>query len=217
MQMNKTLFEQKICTTLRLKYKLLLLLILLILFLAFLLQSNRFLSEHMPVNTKILVVEGWLPDYALEEAMLIYTEGSYTKIITTGGPIALGSYLKEYKDYAHLAKATLIAMGMKDESVIAVPAPEVMRDRTYHSALALQEWMKQNKFEGEAFNLASLGPHSKRSTILFKKAFSQNRIEIGSIAIVPQEYDPQNWYASSAGVRTTINELIAYLYVLLLK
>ncbi len=217
MKMNKTLFEQKICTTLKLQYKLLLLLILLILFLALLLQSNKFLSEHAPVKTKVLVVEGWLPDYALEEAMLIYAKGGYTKIITTGGPLSRGSYLKEYKDYAHLAKATLVAMGMQEESVIAVPAPDVKRERTYHSALALKEWMKQNRFEGRAFNLASLGPHTKRSTMLFNKAFSQNSIAIGSVSIVPQEYEPQKWYASSAGVRTTINELIAFVYVLLLK
>jgi len=223
MKMNKILFEQRICTVLKLRYKLLLLLMSVMVLLAMLSEANAFLSKQAPLSSKVLVVEGWLPDYALKEAMSIYTQGGYAKLITTGGPISAGSYLKEYKDYAHLAKATLVAMGMKKEALTAVAAPDVKRERTYHSALALQKWMKQNRFETEVFNLASLGPHTRRSMMLFKKAFSQDdtdvneKIMIGSIAIAPQEYDPKKWYASSAGVRTTIGELIAYVYVLLLK
>ena len=217
------LFETKLCKVLKLRYKLSLIAMASVVFFLVLLQTNSFLSKNVPIASKVLVVEGWLPDYALKQAIEIFRREHYKMIITTGGPLGVGSYLKEYKDYANLAKATLLALGMKDEEVFAVSAADVKRDRTYHSALALKEWMSINKSRVEAFNLASLGPHTRRSNLLFKKAFSEkdglleNSIEIGSFAIEPEDYNPQKWYASSAGVRTTINELIAYMYVVLLK
>jgi len=178
--------------------------------------ANAFLSKSAPLQSNVLVVEGWLPDYALLKAVDIYYEEGYTHIITTGGPLPIGSYLKEYKDYAYLAKSSLLKMGMKEEQVIAVNSAEVKRDRTYHSALALKEWMKINMKEVKTLNLASLGPHTRRSHLLYEKAFGES-MEVGAIAIEPKDYDPQRWYSSSAGVRTTINELIGYIYVLLLK
>jgi hypothetical protein len=82
--------------------------------------------------------------------------------------------------------------------------------------LALKRWMKANRVETKRLDLASLGPHSRRSSILFQKAFAEE-YEIGSIALTSEDYDPERWYSSSEGVRTTINELIAYVYVVLLK
>lgn len=223
MKINDILFYSKECKVLKLQYKVLLFIVSLLIVTIALLQTNAFLSKHEPLLSKVLVVEGWLPDYALEKVVQRFKDDQYTKIITTGGPLEVGSYLKEYKDYAHLAKASLLAMGMKKEDVIAVAAPDVKRDRTYRSALALKQWINEKKFDVQTINLASLGPHTRRSTILFKKAFAEesivlkNRVEIGSIAIVPEDYDPKKWYASSKGVRTTINELIGYVYVVLLK
>lgn len=187
-----------------------------LLFFSLLSQVNSFLSKSSPLSSKVLVVEGWLPDYALVEAAKIYKEDKYTKMITTGGPLGVGSYLKEYKDYAHLARATLIAVGMQENELIAVAAPDVKRDRTYHSALALKTWIKGNNLDIRSINLVSYGPHSRRSSMLFQKAFV-GELEVGSISISPQSYDPKKWYSSSEGVRTTINEFIAYVYVLLLK
>jgi len=107
-------------------------------------------------------------------------------------------------------------MGMDEHEVIAVAAPDVMRDRTYHSALALKRWIDVNKIKAKRLDLASLGPHTRRSWILFQKAFGEE-FEVGSIALSPEDYDPERWYNSSEGVRTTIGELIAYVYVVLLK
>jgi DUF218 domain len=214
--LNNTFFYQEQCQKLKFRYRLSLGITLSLLIGFFLFQSNAYLSKHAPYEAEILIVEGWLPDYALEEAIEIFKRGEYKKMITTGGPLWHGSYLKEYRDYSHLAKASLLAMGMKDEDVIAVPAPDVKRDRTFHSALALRRWILENDMQVKIMNLASLGPHTRRSTILFQKAF-EDEVNIGSIAIEPEDYDPKKWYTSSEGVRSTINELIAYFYVLLLK
>jgi len=216
MELNRYFFDMQVCKKLKLLYRLGLWVAGLLLLFALLLQSNAFLSKNTPVHAKILILEGWLPDYALKEGLQKFKEGEYEQIFTTGGSLERGSYLKEYRDYAHLAKATLVAMGMTQQEVIAVAAADVKRDRTYHSALALKRWIEVSKIEAKRLDLASLGPHSRRSSILFQKAFGED-YEIGSIALVPEDYDPEEWYSSSEGVRTTIDELIAYIYVMLLK
>ncbi|WP_020533987.1 carbohydrate-binding domain-containing protein [Flexithrix dorotheae] len=48
---------------------------------------HGFLSVSNPIKAKILVVEGWLPNYALEEAAKEFTENDYDFIITTGMPL----------------------------------------------------------------------------------------------------------------------------------
>lgn len=209
-------FHQTLCYKLKFVYKFTIGVALFTLFISTVFYSNHYLSTNAPVKSKILVVEGWLPDYALEQAVDIFKNGKYQKLITTGGRLKLGSYLKEYKDYAHLAKASLLAMGLDEEDVIAVQAPKVKRGRTYHSALALKEWMDENLAKPEDFNLLSLGPHTRRSLITFQKVFS-DEVKIGSIAIVPEDYNTKYWFTSSEGVRNTIDEIIAYLYIVLLK
>ena len=213
--MKNIFFNHVMCYKLKLVYKLAIAAFFSFVVLFLLLQTNAFLSLNRPVKSDVLVVEGWLPDYALEEAMVIFKRDKYKKIVTTGVPLSVGSYLKEYVDLAHLSQATLLALGMKENEVVAVPAPDVHRDRTFHSALAVKEWMLKNDMRIEKMNLVSLGPHSRRSTNLFQKVF-ESEVEIGSIAIESRDYDPDRWYASSEGVRSTINEAIAYAYAVLL-
>ncbi len=75
-----------------------------------------FLSVTSPVKADVLVVEGWLPDYALKHALTEFENGSYKKIVTTGGPLPTGYYLAEYKTFAELSAATLKALGLAKRS-----------------------------------------------------------------------------------------------------
>ena len=51
-----------------------------------------FLSTTNTVNTDVLVVEGWLPDFALKQAVEEYNSGKYKTLIITGMPIMKGSF-----------------------------------------------------------------------------------------------------------------------------
>ena len=53
---------------------------------------HPFLAISVPVNGDIMVVEGWLPDYALEKAIADFQDGYYKSLITTGGPLLKGSH-----------------------------------------------------------------------------------------------------------------------------
>lgn len=57
--------------------------------------------------------------------------------MTTGGPIYSQLPCSDYKSYAALAAAVLRDLQVDAGRIVAVPAPDVKKDRTYVSALAL--------------------------------------------------------------------------------
>ena len=171
-----------------------------------------FLARQAPVKSDTLVVEGWMPDDGLAQATGWAASNGVKEIMATGGPIETGSYLVKWKTYAEMTKARLEAMGMGERfEIVAVPAEKVRRGRTRESARALLAAMPM---ERGAFNLASEGPHTRRSWRAFQGVFGDG-VEVGSIALVPQEYGRNDWWSCSEGVRSVISETIALAYDLL--
>jgi hypothetical protein len=110
-----------------------------------------------------------------------------------------------------MGAATLIGFGLKPAEVRAVPAPPTRRDRTFNSAVALATWLKAEGALPSEINLVSVGPHCRRSRMLFEKALG-NGVKVGVIPTEPNDYDPARWWRSSAGFRTVTGEVVAYLY-----
>ena len=171
-----------------------------------------FLAVNAPVKADVLVVEGWLPDYAIESAIAEFKKFGYRQLITTGIPVSKGYYLAEYKNYAELTAATCIALGFDRDKLVAVPAANVIKHRTAASAIALKDWLLTSNLKVKSINLYTLGSHARRSWILFKEVLSPE-IEVGIIAAKPYDYDPETWWKSSEGFRTVTGEIIAYIYV----
>ena len=172
---------------------------------------HPFLAPTKPVGGDILVVEGWLPDYALEKAKERFQQGGYQLLVTTGGEISVGYHLSEYKTLAELAASTLKNLNFPEDKIIAVPAHKNFKnDRTYHSILALQRRLYEEGFNEASIDMVSLGVHARRSWFLYEKVFSS--VNVGVVAISPNDYDASRWWLSSAGVRNVISESIAYLY-----
>lgn len=172
---------------------------------------HGFLAPSQPIECDLLVVEGWLNDYALEEAIQTFEDHSCRLLVTTGTPILQGSSLLSYRNYAKLAASILERKGFATNRLRAVPSPLVKRDRTYASALALKQWLPQAGIDVRAVNLFSLGPHARRSWWLYRKALG-DEIAVGVIAAQTVRYDPKAWWKSSNGVRLVLDEMIAYVY-----
>lgn len=170
-----------------------------------------FLAVNSPIAADVLVVEGWVPDRVLEGALAEFRRGSYRKLIATGLPLSLGYYLSEYKSFAEIAAATLMALGLEKEQVVAVPAPNAIQNRTYTSAVALKEWLLTSDLKVSAINVYTLGPHARRSRFIFEKVLAPD-IGVGAIAAEPIDYNSKTWWKSSEGVRTVIFESIACIY-----
>jgi len=190
---------------------LLLCLILALLVIAGIASVHPFLAPNHPIPGGILVVEGWGPDYAMAAAAEEFSHGHYDRLYVTGGPLEQGGDLSEFKTFAELGAATLLKMGLTTNVVQAVPAPLVQADRTYNSALALRKYLGDHATVHPTLNLMSIGPHARRSRLLYEKVFGEST-KIGIVALPPHDYNPKRWWRSSAGVRTVLSEVFAYVY-----
>ncbi len=102
---------------------------------------HQFLALNAPLGGDILVVEGWLPDYALQQAVREFDNSDYRLLVTTGGPLSTGYHLSKYKTHAELSADILKKMDLEANVIIAVPAPYAEKHRTFISALALKKWL----------------------------------------------------------------------------
>lgn len=174
-----------------------------------------FLAPTSRVDTKILVVEGWVHQYAIHAAVVEFQTGHYEKIYTTGGPVVgSGGYLNDFNTSASVGAELLVKAGLPASLVQMVPSHVSGRDRTYSSALALREFFRTNGLAVKNFNLLTEDVHARRSRLLFQKAFGAD-VKVGIIAARDPDYDPAHWWRYSEGVREVLGESIAYLYAAL--
>ena len=166
-----------------------------------------FLAREAPVRAEMLVIEGWVGDELLAQAVDWAERNGVKKIVATGGPVEVGSYLVPWKTFAEMTKARLEALGLGDRfELVAVPSEKVRRGRTRESARALKA---ATGMERGAFNLASEGPHTRRSWRAFQEVFGDG-VEVGSVALVPVAYGERDWWSCSEGVRAVVDETVAY-------
>jgi uncharacterized SAM-binding protein YcdF (DUF218 family) len=173
---------------------------------------HPFLATTHPVDAELMVVEGFIPDYAVEQAGKIFEDGSYKLIAITGNKRLKGAHLDMYENDGEYTAATLVDQGFDPSRIIVVPVTgEVKRDRTFASALALKAVIKNNDAAFKSFNLVTLGCHARRSRLLFQKAMGSD-VEVGVIAVSDESYDAKIWWKSSNGFREVVKENIAWIY-----
>lgn len=213
--MNLKLIKRKETWVLTWQLWLLIITICCFLFLGFIRNIHPFLAMNKPIEANVLVVEGWIADDSYPEIVKEIKSKKYKLIITTGIPLKTGWYLSAYKNYAEISTQTLIKLGIDSSMIVTLPSNEVIKDRTYSSALLVNKWIKQSGKKITSLNIVSKDTHCRRTYNLFKKAFGSDEIKLGIISSVDPTYNSKYWYKSSSGVRTVIDELIAYIYATL--
>jgi hypothetical protein len=172
---------------------------------------HPYLSINRPNREGILVVEGWLPRYALVEALALFSSGNYNLMITTGGPIEEDTVCSKFGNYAEMAKSIMLDLEPGQDRIVAVPASIATVNRTFASAVALKNWLDRENLKIGKLDIVSLGAHARRSSILFDRALGEN-ISVGIISLQNREYDPAEWWKYSCGIKIVIEEALAYLY-----
>ena len=180
-------------------------------FFGFVANLYPFLAPEAPPHKGLLVVEGWIHDFALDEAVRMYKTGDYSKIICTGVPIETGSYIQAFKSYPEMTAARLRKLGIPENEIIIAIGEETNKDRTYVAATALREAFMAYNIEESNIHLITTGPHGRRSRLLFQKALG-NDYHVGITCLDDSGYDPDHWYLYSQGVRKVLGEWIAYTY-----
>lgn len=185
-----------------------------VVFAAYVVLNNiyPFLAITRRAHTDTLVVEGWIHKYAIQAAVAEFTRGSYRSLLTTGGPlVGTGAYTNDYNTSASVGAELLKKAGIPSESVTMVPSHVNDRDRTYSSAVALRNWLREHGMLGHSINVVTEGVHARRTRLLFEKALGPTS-KVGIIAVPNPDYDSNHWWRYSEGVEGVVGEGMAYIY-----
>jgi len=178
---------------------------------AFVATVHDWLAAVKPVErAPYIIVEGWVPDYVLEEAMAAAKEGEVQRIFTTGVPLDRGTFLSEFQNYAQLSAASLAKMGLDPQRICPVPAAEAKTERTRTMAKALKTVLDAENIPAaeRRINLYTLGTHGRRSWRIFQDVLGSDW-QVGVISVPSKDYDAGRWYRQSGGAKTVLNELVA--------
>jgi uncharacterized SAM-binding protein YcdF (DUF218 family) len=173
---------------------------------------HPFLAVTQQADSRVLVVEGWVHDFTFEAAVKEFRAGSYDHVFATGGPIVgQGGYISDSHTYASIGAQQLVKNGIPEELVRMVPSRVMDRDRTYSSAVALRDWLRENQIAVTSINVLTEDCHARRTWLLFQEAFGKD-VKVGIISVASPDYDANHWWKYSEAVREVIDESVAYLY-----
>jgi len=171
-----------------------------------------FLAITHRVNANILVVEGWIHEYAIRAAVKEFRSNHYERVFTTGGPVVgTGGYINDFYTSASVGADLLKKWGLPDERLQMVPSRVMDRDRTYGSAVALRNWFRDHNMVVRSVNVMTEDMHARRTRLLFEEALGKS-VTVGIIAVPNPDYDARRWWRYSDGVREVKGESIAYIY-----
>src|SRR5579864_7374857 len=86
-------------------------------------NAHSFLAVTHRVNTKALVVEGWIQGYGFQAAAKEFNSAGYDRIFTTGGPEnGSGGYVNDYQTLASAAAEELEKGGIPEKLIQVVPS-----------------------------------------------------------------------------------------------
>jgi uncharacterized SAM-binding protein YcdF (DUF218 family) len=171
-----------------------------------------FLAITHRVNANILVVEGWIHEYAIRAAIEEFQSNHYQRVFTTGGPVVgSGEYINDFHTSASVGADLLQKNGLANGLVQMVPSRMMDRDRTYGSAVALRNWFRDHNTAVTAVNIVTEDLHARRTRLLFQKAFGKD-VHIGIIAVANVDYPANRWWHYSEGLKDVVSEFAAYLY-----
>jgi len=172
-------------------------------------QAGNFLAVNEPAGGEYLVVEGWMPAYTYQAAGELWNTGRYRRVITVRAvpdDAVPGPGVTEYSSMGSLVRA-----GIPREAIVEATGTGVQQDRTFHSAMKVRRWFEDGNITGAKLDVLTLGPHARRSRLLFRKALGEG-FEVGVIAVADRRFDSAHWWRTSEGVRSVLGEFIAYLY-----
>ncbi len=171
-----------------------------------------FLAVTHRVEAKVLVVEGWVHPYAIHAAVEEFRTGRYDRIFTTGGPVVgKGGYVNDFQTEASVGAEQLKKQGILGEVLQMVPTRVMGRDRTYSSAVALDEWFRRHGVPVQSINVVTEGAHARRSRLLFEKALGR-QMDVGVISVPSPDFDAAHWWHYSQGLEDAVQEGLGYLY-----
>ena len=149
-------------------------------------------------GARLLVVEGWLDEDELGDAIAAFRRGGYERVVTSGGPIDGWHEGQSATNFAERAAGYLTRHGLADAPVAAASAPASAQDRTFLSAVVVRDWIRREGLTPDAIDVYSAGVHARRSRLVYRLAFGAP-VEIGMLAATPRTLRPRALVAHEPG------------------
>jgi hypothetical protein len=177
--------------------------------------GESFLSLTRRLPTEVLLVEGWIGRDGIRAAGQEFEKQGYRYIVATGGPTSI-SWSEDRSSYAEMAGRELMRLGIPEERIIVAPAREAKRQRTYEFAIAAWRALQATGIRPRALNVFTLGPHARRSRLVFAKVFGPVT-EIGVVDWLPSGEASVPWWRSSERARDFLSETAGYAFEVVLN
>jgi hypothetical protein len=170
-------------------------------------ESFLSLTERQPAQ--VLIVESWIGIEGLRAAAGEFKEDGARFLVTTGG-LSNERWSENRYSYSEMARYELIRAGVPADRIIAVPAVEVDTQRTFEMAAAAWRVVNSKRLSTTAVNVFTIGPHARRSRLVFAKVF-QPSIKVGVISWRPPVYQTEPWWKSSERAGDFLKQTVGYL------
>jgi DUF218 domain len=175
-------------------------------------ESFLALTHRAPAD--VLVVEGWISRQGIRAAVDEFEHGGYHYIVASGGLTSGRWGEDEPASYAMMAGRELMRLGIPKEKLIVATSENTEAHRTFESAVAVWRILRSASIRPKALNVFTLGPHARRSALVFEKVESPGT-QVGVIGWIPPEYKFEPWWRSSERSRELLEETVGYFYELL--
>lgn len=172
---------------------------------------GRFLCFTGKAPAEVLVVEGWVQRGSMADALREFQLGNYQYLVTVGSGSQGFWEGKKGWSYAVLSGNELVHLGLPKERLIVAPAASTEQNRTYESAIAAREKLKEAGITVHGINVFTLGYHARRSRLVFQKVFGSN-VKVGAVPWISPEMARLNWWQSSELAREVITEFAGWVH-----
>ena len=169
-----------------------------------------FLSPNQPTGLGALMIEGWVSREQFMKFITLYKKGSYSLLLTTGGPYFLDC-ARDDIGYADQVGKLVRDSGLAPGELVVIPVPAVRADRTRAAAAAVTRWIETEAAQLTSVDVGSEGPHARRSWLVYRHALEPRGLEIGIISSDPG-YDVRKWWVSSEGVKAVSSEFAGWVW-----
>jgi DUF218 domain len=175
--------------------------------------GEPFFSLTRRLPAEVLVVEGWIGDEGIGAAAVEFERGGYRYIVATGAQIP---DRRDPANYAETTEQELIRLGIPEDKIIIAPIREVEHRRTFKFAVATWLALQKRGIHPEAINVLTLGPHARRSRLVYAKVWAPSA-QVGVIAWEPPNYQTEPWWRSSGRTKCLLKEVVGYPFEVLLN
>ncbi|MFZ0505004.1 MAG: hypothetical protein WAM44_14895 [Chthoniobacterales bacterium] len=176
--------------------------------------GESFLAQTVRAPADTLVVEGWIGRAGLRAAVDEFERGGYRYLVACGG-LTSGRWEDQPESYAEMAGREMLRLGVSKERLLVATSENTEKYRTFESAVAVWRTLRDASIKPKGINVFTLGPHARRSELVFAKVNSG--VEIGAIGWMPPGFQSEPWWHSSDRSRELLEETAGYVYEFLLN